>query len=313
MTSVKRAKQYDECAKTLRPATLTSVAADEPWMTTYWDEAMVFPPHGGLAVIQRSLQSATAMHGHAFTELVIVTGGTGMHAVDGLYYALSPGDFFVITGRRRHSYCDPQQLHLINVLIRSDFMAAHRAEFEQISGGRRLFGETFARPRSLPPEELDDCLRLIERLEQELAGLQEGSIPMQSALLLELLVMVSRRTEDPAKIEDLSRAHIGQALSFIDRHYAEDIGLAQMAKAAHMSPRSFQRHFKAVVGMSPLQYLQRDRIANCCRLLCETNAPIQSIAADCGMPEPAYLCRLFRRMTGTTPGAFRKHSSICQK
>ena len=250
------------------------------------------------------------MHGHAFTEMVVVTAGTGMHAVDGICYALSPGDIFVITARHQHSYYETQQLHLITVMIRREFMEAHRADFEQIRGGRRLFGEEFNRPRSLPPEELDDCLRLIERLERELSGFQEGAIPMQNALLLELLVTACRRAEAPAQIEDLTRANIGRALSFMERHYASDIDLDQMAKAAHMSPRSFQRHFKATVGMPPLQYLQRHRIANCCRLLRETNASVQSIAADCGIPEPAYFCRLFRRMTGTTPGAFRKHPTL---
>jgi AraC-like DNA-binding protein len=276
------------------------------WLT-YWNEARIFPPHAGPVAIRRPLQSETSLHGHAFTELVIVTDGTGMHTVDDLRYSLSPGDIFVITGHRRHSYCDPEQLRIINVMIRRDFMETHRAELLQIAGGRRLFGETFYRPRCLPPEELDDCLRLVERLEQELAGLQEGSRIMQEALLLELLVTVSRRAEGPAKIADLERAHIGRALSFIERHYAEDIKLEHMAKAAHMSPRSFQRHFKAAMGMSSLQYLQRHRIANCCRLLGESNASIQSIAADCGLPEPGYFCRLFRRMTGTTPSAFRRH------
>jgi len=307
MASKKRAKSYDKRAMPAPPQTPWKLMDGDTQGLTYWDEAMVFPPHGGAVSIMRALQVETNMHGHAFTELVIVTDGTGMHGVDGLCYRLSPGDIFVITGRRRHSYYDLDQLRIINVMIRCDFMEAHRAELNQISGGRRLFGETFNRPRCLPPEELDDCLRLIERLEQEVAGLQEGSFAMQSALLLELLVTVSRRAEDPAKVTDLSRAHIGRALSFMERHYAEDIGLSQMAAAAHMSPRSFQRHFKAAVGLSPLRYLQRHRIANCCRLLGETNAPIQAIATDCGIPEPAYFCRLFRRMTGVTPGAFRRH------
>ena len=295
MAPAKRAKEYDKRAK----------ATSAQWLT-WWDEAMVFPPGGGPVAIRRPVQNKVAMHGHSFTELVIVTDGTGMHAVEGLRYPLAPGDIFVITGRRRHSYYDTHQLRLINVMVRKDFMEAHRAELENISGGRLLFGKTFNRLRSLPPEELDDCLRLIERLEHEQATAHEGSVTMQNALLLELLVAVSRRAGDPAKVADLSRARIGRALSFMERHYAEEIGLAEMAAAARMSPRSFQRHFKTAMAMSPLQYLQRHRIANCCRLLGETDASIQSIAIDCGIPEPAYFSRLFRRMTGATPGTFRR-------
>jgi len=246
------------------------------------------------------------MHGHAFAELVIVTGGTGMHAVEDLRYPLSPGDVFVIRGKMRHAYYEVQKLRLINVVIHNDFMKAHRKELVQSSGGERLFGEIFQRSRSLASEELDECLRIIERLKQELARFQEGSVLMQKALLLELLVTVCRRAENPAAVEELQRVSIGKALSFLERHYADDISLSQMARVAGMSLRSFQRHFKIVTGASPSQYLRRHRIASCCRLLRETNAPVQSIAADCGIADPVYFCRLFRRMTGTTPGAFRR-------
>ena len=269
---------------------------------------MVFPPHGGPVAIPPSLhdQPQTAMHGHAFAELVIVTGGTGMHAVENLRYPLSPGDIFVISGRRRHAYYDVQKLRLINVVIHSDFMKSHRKELVQSSGGKRLLGDAFQRSRSLSPEELGVCLRIIERIKQELARFQDGSILMQKALLLELLVTVSRLAENPATAEDLRMVSIGKALSLLELHYAEDIGLSQMARAACMSLRSFQRHFKNTTGVSPTQYLRRHRIASCCRLLRETNASVQSIAADCGIPDPIYFCRLFRRMTGTTPGAFRR-------
>ena len=269
---------------------------------------MVFPPHAGPVAIPPSLhdQQQTAVHGHAFAELVIVTGGTGMHAVEDLHYPLSPGDVFVISGKMRHAYYDVRRLRLINVVIHNDFMKSHRRELVLSSGGKRLFGDSFQRSRSLFSEELDDCLRIVERLKQELARFQDGSILMQKALLLELLVTVSRRAENPAAVEDLRMASIGKALSFLERHYSEDIGLSQLARVACMSLRSFQRHFKIVTGAAPSQYLRRHRIACCCRLLRETNASVQSIAAGCGLPDPIYFCRLFRRMTGTTPGAFRR-------
>lgn len=270
---------------------------------------MVFTSRGGPVAVPPSLhdQQQTAMHGHAFAELVIVTGGTGMHAVEDLRYPLSPGDVFVISGKTRHAYYDVRRLRLINVVIHNSFLKAHRGELMLSSGGRRLFGGGFQRSRSLSPGELDGCLRIVERIRQELARPQEGSALMQKALLLELLVTVSRRIENPAAIEDFRTASIGKALSFLERHSAGDLSLPQLAGVAGMSLRSFQRHFKIVTGVSPSQYLQRHRIANCCRLLRETNTSIQSIAAECGIPDAVYFSRLFRRLAGTTPGAFRRY------
>jgi AraC-like DNA-binding protein len=92
----------------------------------------------------------------------------------------------------------------------------------------------------------------------------------------------------------------------LERHDAGEIGLTELAQAAGMSIRSFHRHFKISTGMTPAQYLLRHRIAAACRLLRESATPVQTIAAECGIPDPVYFCRLFRKTTGMTPGAFRR-------
>lgn len=270
----------------------------------------VFHAHDSIVAVQRLLQCATIMHRHEFTELVIIVDGSGLHTVDDMSYCISPGDFFVISGKHRHAYSEPRQLQLVNVLITNAFIKKHRVALEQIRGGLHLFGKAFTRPRCLPPEELGNCLRLVERLQEEIRGAEEGRSTMLSALLLELLVTLSRRVTVPARIEDFNRMHIREALSFIEKNSSQDIGLKEMAAAARMSPRSFQRHFKATAGIAPMKYLQHQRIANCCRLLRETSAPIHVIAADCGIHEPAYFSRLFRQVTGTTPGAFRARTPL---
>ena len=88
----------------------------------YWDEAVVFRHAHSPVAVWRVDQIATAMHGHAFTEVVIVEDGMGVHVVDGRRCELVPGDFFVITPQRSHAYDQPRNLHLINIMICHDFM-----------------------------------------------------------------------------------------------------------------------------------------------------------------------------------------------
>jgi AraC-like DNA-binding protein len=41
----------------------------------------------------------------------------------------------------------------------------------------------------------------------------------------------------------------------------------------------------------------------------ESNAPLCEIALDCGLADQAHLCRVFRRMTGTTPSVWRRFAA----
>ncbi len=246
------------------------------------------------------------MHRHEFTELVFITGGTGTHAVDKTHYTLSTGDFFVINASQRHAYQNPQQLQLINIMLRHRFMEQHQDSLMEFPSGSRLFGHSFFRPHPLNEEGLACALRLIERIEQEAAGRSDGSVTMQSALLLELLVTVCRLIDGPPAKADSVQPRINQALAHMDRHFSTPLTLPEVEAVAHMSTRSFHRHFLSLVGMQPMQYLQRVRILHACRLLHETERSVQVIATECGIPDTAYFCQLFRRRIGTTPSQFRK-------
>ena len=99
----------------------------------------------------------------------------------------------------------------------------------------------------------------------------------------------SRRTESPRRIS-----------------FDSKLTVEGLARRARMSKRSFQRHFQAETQMSPIRYLQRLRILHACRLLRTTERTVQQITDDCGTGDVAHFCRLFRRLTGATPGEFRR-------
>ena len=78
-----------------------------------------------------------------------------------------------------------------------------------------------------------------------------------------------------------------------------------MAKAAGMSSRAFERTFLREYGLPPQQYLKRLRIQTACRLLVDTRESIASIAQRCGFADQSHLTREFRRVTESTPAAYR--------
>lgn len=82
--------------------------------------------------------------------------------------------------------------------------------------------------------------------------------------------------------------------------------LAEIARRAHMSTRTFERRFRAEHGISPGQWLTRARIQRAKELLETSTLPIERIAEQVGLGTASNLRTHFTRCTGSTPQAYRR-------
>jgi AraC family transcriptional activator FtrA len=78
-----------------------------------------------------------------------------------------------------------------------------------------------------------------------------------------------------------------------------------MAQHAFMSPRNFSRRFRAATGMSPRDWLVRQRIQATLPLLEQGALPVESVAETVGFDPPAFR-RQFRRALGVSPADYRR-------
>ncbi len=74
-----------------------------------------------------------------------------------------------------------------------------------------------------------------------------------------------------------------------------------------MSPYHFLRTFRAVVGMSPHQFILHTRLRRAAVRLCQTSDDISSIAFAAGFGDLSTFNRRFRRIIGVSPSAYRAH------
>ncbi|MBE7498077.1 MAG: helix-turn-helix domain-containing protein [Verrucomicrobiaceae bacterium] len=113
------------------------------------------------------------------------------------------------------------------------------------------------------------------------------------------------RVLDAAQIDQREDIRLGVVISMMTQRLGKAVTNAEMAKAAGMSSRAFERAFLREYGLPPRQYLKRLRIQTACRLLVDTRESIASIAQRCGFADQSHFTREFRRVTGTTPAAYR--------
>ena len=94
---------------------------------------------------------------------------------------------------------------------------------------------------------------------------------------------------------------ISRAIQQIRVRYDEVIRIEELAHAAGMSMPSFNRHFKAVTSLSPLQFQKQIRLQEARLLLLSQNEDSASIAFRVGYESPSQFSREYRRMFGVPP------------
>jgi AraC-like DNA-binding protein len=92
----------------------------------------------------------------------------------------------------------------------------------------------------------------------------------------------------------------------IDEHFAKSISMATMAELAGLSATHFNRRFRQLTRMTPMQYLRTVRIQEAQRLLTTSSKSLIEIAEHVGYTDQSHLTRRFRETIGVTPAAYRK-------
>jgi AraC family transcriptional regulator len=99
---------------------------------------------------------------------------------------------------------------------------------------------------------------------------------------------------------------LNRVIDYIDTHLAGEIAVKALADLIHVSTGQLSRAFKISVGVPPVHYIGRRRVELACTMMRTTRESLSQIAVACGLCDQAHLCKLFRRMTGVTPSAWRR-------
>ncbi|HEX6391612.1 MAG TPA: helix-turn-helix domain-containing protein [Solirubrobacteraceae bacterium] len=108
--------------------------------------------------------------------------------------------------------------------------------------------------------------------------------------------------------------HGDAAVLAAQRAIAENFAVAtpveEMVRWSGLAPRTFKRRFTAATDHTPIAYVQRVRIEHAKRLLETSDQPIEEISWAVGYEDPASFRRLFKRLTGMAPGAYRQRFQV---
>ena len=174
--------------------------------------------------------------------------------------------------------------------------AALRADASDTPGETR---STIRRLRSVVRELLD---ALTSTVYDERVTAKE--FLSRAAVLLETTAG-PRAPDRPAK-GGLAPWQFRALAAHVETNLDKRIRSAELAGVVRLNPAYFCRVFRESFGEPPLQYIGRRRVERAQRLMLSTDNALSQIAFECGFSDQAHFSRLFRRVTGDTPRAWRR-------
>jgi AraC family transcriptional regulator len=99
---------------------------------------------------------------------------------------------------------------------------------------------------------------------------------------------------------------IRKVTSHIEAHLDRSIRNEDLAALVRLNASHFGRAFRNSFGEPPHEYVIRRRVERAQGLMLSTDAPLSAIALDCGLADQSHLTRLFRRVAGESPRAWRR-------
>jgi transcriptional regulator GlxA family with amidase domain len=148
---------------------------------------------------------------------------------------------------------------------------------------------------------VDACLHVVRQLsgtEAAIAAARAMVAPPQRGPL-------DPQRPDPPLLPTPQNQDVAKATTYALAHLDEPLDIDTLAALTNLSRRTFDRRFRATLGVSPLQWLAHQRVLRALRLLESTDLSVDTIARRVGLGGAVSLRPTFRRIVGITPQHYR--------
>lgn len=221
--------------------------------------------------------------------------GRGTYFCGGSSYALGPGDGFLITpGSTIMHLSDPKDpWNLCWVGFRGD-MAAEILKKASLDEKHLLFHYT-------RDDLLESC---IENLYDKARHPDVSSFTLTGYLYVLLGALIDNHKASHEKTVSLS--HFEKCVRYIRHNIRSPITIEQLAREHNVAPSQLYRSFQKHCGMSPKEFLDREKIKKACELMQKTDLSTHEIAAYLGYEYDTHFYKIFHRIMGRKPSEWKQ-------
>jgi len=146
------------------------------------------------------------------------------------------------------------------------------------------------------------------RLDQDKTAAQH----LETNALLRLLLAPFLSVHSPSSVSNTLEGlrRFDRVLEHIQQNLASPIALAELAELAELNAAYFSDLFGRLMGLPPIQYVNRRKMEHAQTLLLTTDRPLKWVARQCGFDDEFYFSRLFKKITGLAPAHYRRQARL---
>lgn len=253
------------------------------------------------------------LHYHREVQITLIVKGTGIVYGGNNMHKFGPGDIIMFGANIPHLLKNGSNYFSDD----SPGVLSHTLFFDKDSFGGGLFQinemnsisafiDTSARGIILSDDEISkDVLQAKDQKNEDLV-----------ISLLSILRKISRTeyTFINSELYNLSLDEnvgnrLNDILTYTFKHLDQKIHIEEVAKKANLSRSQFSRYFKKHIGKSYVQFLNELRIENACASLIDSEKNIETICYQVGFQNVSNFNRIFKKVKGVSPRAYRKISN----
>jgi AraC-like DNA-binding protein len=244
--------------------------------------------------------SCGRIHWHEALEILYFTQGKAITACNLQEYEVKKGNIVLINGNELHTGII-SQFNSVFYCIQFDPNFFHN-----------LIGNQYVLFQNIIQDE--DCTKLLDRLIAiHFEKTTTRSIVESKKLAYEFFILLTERYtknildegEYKKQFKKLDTFH--HIIDYLDRHYVEDLSIAELSAHFNMSSSYFAHFFKQYAQKSVIEYVNETRILHAKNFLEKEELPISEIALRVGFSDINYFSRKFKAITGITPTEYKKN------
>ncbi|WP_256988994.1 AraC family transcriptional regulator [Bacillus sp. EB106-08-02-XG196] len=223
--------------------------------------------------------------------------GQGAITFEDQRYPLHRGDAFFVQLPSQHCYFLPESSaswEFIYITLTGS-AAASCWDFIHVHAGKTV---------NIPPEA--NLIQLLYSLLQETREHKMIDAYLSSARAYEFIMECYRFTKNLNSANQEMPEPMLRVITYLQQQYGEYISVEKMAAIAGLSSYYFIKQFRKYTNTTPSQYLTKVRIKKASEMLRHTDLSIKDIAAKTGYENANYFNKVFRKITGFSPGEFRE-------
>lgn len=259
-------------------------------------------------------------HCHPNMEIILITQGTGVVKINNEYVVnVSEGDILVFDSMQLHQlfYVESEEKFCVMAIefnirnfITDEFKVFGKKDVE------RFFIKLYNSDNVIPKdsETAFQVKNLLLHMEEKLKQKKHSVHVIRAQMLLIFALVLEYYDEyyDMSGVEKSKQnKYIEKSMIYINQHIDEQLTLEMLARMANMGKSYYSTMFKKVNGVTVWEYILNMRIELAISYMSMYNNKynISEIAQMCGFNNAANFNRVFKRITGKTPRAYKKSNN----